>query len=172
MRVSLLLHLSFLFLLVTGGQRCSAHFGAQLKTSYPDNTTINVMTFTNNAPLAKATFPQTFTESLRDGIQSQTRVKLTNGESDLVLEGSITNYGVSPIAIQGGNDQAALNRLSVTINVKFTDLKDEKKNFEQAFTRFADYSSSKNLQSVEDDLLKDISNQIVQDIINRAINVW
>jgi hypothetical protein len=94
-----------------------------------------------------------------------------NKEGDLNFEGSITNYITAPIAIQS-SDKAALNRLTITVNVKYSCSFDEKKNFEQTFSRFADYSSSESIKAVEEELIKEINNQLVQDIFNRALNDW
>jgi hypothetical protein len=91
----------------------------------------------------------------------------------LNFEGSVTGYTVTPIAVQGGgNNTTALNRLTVTVNVIYTDNVNEKYSFESTFTRYADFPSSQNLSAVEDQLLKDISDQLVQDILNRSINAW
>ena len=142
-------------------------------STYSDTTKIRVAAFTNNASLAKATLPQTMAEALRDAIQSQTKMELVPRGGDLVYEGTITGYSVSPVSIQAGTNQtAALNRLTIIVSVKFTDTHDETKCFETSFSRFADYNSTKNLTAVEDELIKDISSQLVQDILNRSINNW
>lgn len=137
----------------------------------PDVKTVSVQFFKNNAPLANPTLSQSFTEALKDIFNSQTNLGLVASGGDLNFEGAITGYSTSPVAIQG-NDAAALNRLTITVSVKFTNLKDEKQNFEQSFSRFADYSSSENLSSVEANLIRDINGQLVQDIFNRAVSNW
>ena len=140
---------------------------------YSDSTTVRVAAFTNNASLAKATLPQTLAEALRDAIQSQTKMDLVPRGGDLVYEGTITGYSISPVSIQAGTTQtAALNRLTIVVSLKFTDTKDDTKSFETAFTRFADFSTSQSLSAVEDELIKDIGNQLVQDMLNRSINNW
>jgi hypothetical protein len=131
------------------------------------------MTFTTSAPLTKATFPQSFSETMRDAIQRQTRLITVAKNGDLNFEGTVTGYSVAPVSIQGGGtNQASLNRLTVTVSVKYTDLVEENLSFESTFTRFADFPSSQNLSAVEDQLLKEISDQLVQDIMNRSINAW
>ena len=69
--------------------------------------------------------------------------------ADLQFEGSITGYDVRPVAIQA-NETASLNRLTITVNVIYKNTFDEKKNFEQNFTRFADYSSAEQFSTVEE----------------------
>jgi hypothetical protein len=114
---------------------------------------------------------QIFTEALRDKLSSQTRLALVNKGGDLAFEGSVTGFATAPIAIQS-TEQAALNRLTVTITVKYTCSFDEKKNFEQTFSRFSDYPSTTTLVAAQDALIKDIDDQLVQDIFNKTLNDW
>lgn len=137
----------------------------------PEAKTVSVIYFSNNASLAPPTLSQTFTEALRDKISTQTRLALVNKGGDLNFEGSIVGYTTNPVAIQS-TDQAALNRLTITVNVKYTCSFDEKKNFEQTFSRFFDYSSDQSLASIEEQLIRDINVQLVQDIFNKALNDW
>ncbi len=138
----------------------------------PEAKTVSIIYFVNTASLAPPTLSQTFTEALRDKISTQTRLALVKKGGDLNFEGSITGYATKPIAIQSTADQAAMNRLTITVNVKYTCSFDEKKNFEQSFSRFFDYTSDKSLASIEDQLIHDINVQLVQDIFNKALNDW
>ncbi|MDQ3111834.1 MAG: LPS assembly lipoprotein LptE [Bacteroidota bacterium] len=170
-------HLRILFLLAIafpllygGGCKIYSLSGGR---PFADTVTVSVLTFTNSAPLAKATFPQSFSETLRDAIQRQTRLIMVPRNGDLNYEGTVVGYSVAPVSIQGGGtNQASLNRLTVTVSVKYTDAVDPKIDFESSFTRFADFPSSQNLSAVEDQLLKEISDQLVQDIMNRSVNAW
>ncbi len=133
--------------------------------------TVSVQYFVNNSSLAPPTLSQLFTEALKDICASQTRLGLVAKGGDLSFEGSITDYKVTPLAIQT-NDQAALNRLTVTVNVKYSNKFDEKKNFESTFTRYADYSASLNLASQEPTLIPQINKELTEDIFNKAFNNW
>lgn len=133
--------------------------------------TVSVGFFQNNAPLANPTLSQTFTESLRDIFISQTKLNLVPLNGDLQFEGSVTGYDIRPVAIQA-NETASLNRLTITVNVQYRNSFDEKKNFEQNFTRFADYSSTEQLSSVEEGLISEINKQLVQDIFDRSFGNW
>lgn len=150
---------------------CKIHYSFTGGSVPPEAKTVSVQYFQNNASLAPPTLSQTFTEALRDKLSSQTRLALVNKGGDLGFEGSVTGYTTGPIAIQS-TDQAALNRLTITVNVKYTCMFDEKKNFEQSFTRYADYTSDQNIASIEDQLTREINDQLVQDIFNRALNNW
>ncbi|HEY4798907.1 MAG TPA: LPS assembly lipoprotein LptE, partial [Bacteroidia bacterium] len=100
-----------------------------------------------------------------------TNLSVTQKTADLNFEGEIINYITAPVAIQS-NDQAALNRLTITVNVKFTNTKDEKQNFETSFSRYADYSSSQSLTVVQNQLIDQINQQLVQDVFNKAMVNW
>ena len=149
---------------------CKMHYGFSGATIPPEAKTVSVQYFQNDASLAPPTLSQSFTEALKDKM-SQTRLGLVSKGGDLGFEGSITGYMTAPIAIQS-TDLAALNRLSITVNVKYTCSFDEKKNFEQSFTRFADYKSDQSISAVESELITQINEQLTQDIFNRALNDW
>ena len=96
---------------------------------------------------------------------------LATRDGDLQFDGSITGYKVTSVAIQG-NETAALNRLTITVKVKFTNTKDKEADFETNFSRYLDYDSSQNLSAIEDELIKDINDQLTQDIFNKAVSNW
>ena len=80
-------------------------------------------------------------------------------------------YRTQPSAIQG-NDNAALNRLTITVNVKFTNLKEPKNDFDQNFSRYVEFDGKLSLASVEQDLVNEINKQLVDDIFNKAVINW
>lgn len=133
--------------------------------------TVAITTFPNNASLVNPTLSQSFTTALKDKIQGQTPLTIVGSNGDYELEGEITGYTVSPVAIQG-NETAAMNRLTITVRVRFTNKFDENQNFDQSFSRYADYSSSQNLSSVESSLVATISDALTDDIFNKAFVNW
>jgi hypothetical protein len=137
----------------------------------PDVRTVTIPYMPNNAGLVVPTLSRTVTDALRDYFTSQTNLVLIDRSGDLLLEGTITQYSVQPVAIQG-NETAAMNRLTIVVSVRFTNKKDTKQNWETAFSRYQDYSSSFNLSSVQDGLIKEITDQLVQDIFNKAVVNW
>lgn len=138
----------------------------------PENIkTINIQYFPNRAAIVQPSLSQFFTDKMKDKFVSESRLTLVPKEADLTFEGFISDYNNSPAAIQS-NEQAALNRLTITVNVKFTNSKDPKQDFETNFTRFAEYSSSQNFSSVETGLIQEITKQLVDDIYNRSVSNW
>ncbi len=156
-------------LVITGG--CKVNYSMSGASIAPDIKTISIKYFTKTASLGPASLSQIFTERLKEKFLTQTNLTIINGNADLTLEGTISAYIITPQAIQA-NETAASNRLSITVNVKFTNLKDEKQNYETTFTRYSEYPSSQNITSVEDKLISDINDQLVDDIFNKSVINW
>lgn len=167
-----LFRIHVLLLLVLTLSHCAGvKYSLNGATIPPEAKTVSVGFFTNNTTLGKPSMSQKFTERLRDAVSSQTSLALMKSGGDLQFEGQITDYNIAPVAIQS-TDAAALNRMTVTVNVKYTNRFDATKNFEQSFTRFTDYNSKQALSSVEDGLLDEVNRQLTEDIFNKAFNNW
>lgn len=133
--------------------------------------TVSVQYFPNNAQLVNPLLSNTLTNALNDIFVNQTTLQSVAQNGDLALEGEITGYSTSPIAITG-NQTAAMNRLTVTVNVRFTNKYDESKSFEQSFSQYQDYPSGQDLSSVQDALVEEIVNNLCEDIFNKAVVNW
>ena len=133
--------------------------------------TISIDFFPNKASLVNPALSQNFTDALRDKFVNQTSLELKEQNAELHLEGEIVSYGTNSVAIQG-NETAALNRLSITISVRFTNTTKEEDSFEQSFTGFEDYDANLSFASVEDELITIITERLVQDIFNKALVNW
>jgi hypothetical protein len=165
--------LSGCILVTTPGCKISYSFsGASIS---PDVKTISVQFFPNRADLnggvIRAGFDQQFTDALKDKFRAQTGLEFVNGIGDVNFEGEITGYSTAPMAITG-DEVAALNRFSVSVRIKYTNALQPDQNFENVFTRYADYESSQDLSAVEDDLLEKILEQITEDAFNKAFVNW
>ena len=86
------------------------------------------------------------------------------------IEGAITDYRVSPVGVS--NQAASSNRLTITVNVKFTNTKDSTKDFDTSFSRFVDFPSTQNIASIEQELVSQVNQQLIQDIFNKALINW
>jgi hypothetical protein len=150
---------------------CKVNYGFTGASVSPDIKTFSVKYFPNNAPVVNPSLSQFFAEKLKDKVISQASLSHSDRQADLIFEGSITGYSIQPISIQT-NETAAFNRLTITVNVKFTHTKDEKQNFETSFSRYADYDSQKNFATVEQELVSAITEQLVDDIFNRVFINW
>lgn len=137
----------------------------------PEVKSVSIDFFPSYAPLAPANMPQTFTEALRELFVTRTNLDLLTKNGDIRFEGYISAYQTRPVAIQG-NETAAKNRLTVTVNVTYTNTKEEAKSFEKSFTRFADFDATQNLTEVEQSLVTEINEQLILDIFNEAVVNW
>jgi len=137
----------------------------------PDIKTISVQYFPNMADIIQPTLSQDFTDALKDRFKSQTRLTFVNELGDVDFSGEITDYSTQPVAITG-NEAAALNRLTITVRIKYTNSIDPEQNFDTSFSRYAEYSSSQSLSEVEGNLIKEIVEQLTEDIFNRAFVNW
>jgi len=137
----------------------------------PEVKTISIAHFPNEALLVVPTLSRNFTEALQTYFTSQTNLVLVDRNGDLHLEGAIVGYIVQPVAIQG-NETAALNRLTISVEVKFTNKFDDTQDFESNFSRYLDYPSDQNLVTVQGPLIQEINEQLVDDIFNKAVVNW
>ncbi len=123
--------------------------------------------------MSTPTYAQRFTESLKDVLLSQSPLKLSENEGDLRYSGSVVDYTTSPVAIQsGGTETASLNRLSITIKVKYENKVDPELGFEKSFTKFADFNADQDLFTIEEGLWKLINEQLTQEIYNASVGNW
>ena len=103
-------------------------------------------------------------------MNSQTSLKNSQTNADVQFEGTITNYGVSPASI-GTGSTTQLNRLTVSVRVKFVNRVDDKKNFEETFTQYQDFGNLP-LSQVQDELNRQIGQRLIDAIFNRAFVNW
>lgn len=137
----------------------------------PEAKTVSVQYFPNQAQLINPALSNDFTTALRDAIMNQTSLDMVESGGDLAFEGEITDYNTSPVAITAGQT-AALNRLTITVNVRFVNLYDDSKNFESKFTHYEDYPSDQDLNSVQESLTGTIIEALVEDVFNKALVNW
>ncbi len=145
-----------------------SHTGA----SVPANAkTFSVSYINNVASIVMPLFSQILTEKLKTKFINETTLKLTQSEGDIRFSGKILSYTNSPVAVQG-NQQNAVNRLTVTIEITYENTKEEGKNFTQQFTNFVDYSATENFAAVENALVIQVCDILVQDVFNKAFINW
>jgi len=112
-----------------------------------------------------------FTLSLQDLILNQTSLDLVKSNGDLLYEGEIVEYRISPMSATS-QQTAAQNRLSIGVNVRFFNNTKEDVDFEQRFSFFYDYPANSQLASVKDEAHQIIFERITQDIFNKSLADW
>ncbi len=137
-----------------------------------DAKTFQVNYFQNKAPLIEPGIERTFTQRMQNLIQNQTNLNLTDKNADLVYEGEIVEYNITPMTATA-NQRAAQNRLTISINVRFVNKNKEKDNFEKKFSFFYDYTGSDQLiGSKLTEALDVIFERISLDIFNESLAKW
>ncbi len=161
---------SLIFLIIVFLNSCGVYSftGASVP---PEAKTISIGFFPNKAKLVEPTLSPIFTDILRDRFTTQLNLDMVDRGGDLDIQGEITDYKTTPVAIQG-DQTAALNRLTITVKVRYSNKYEPDKDFEQTFTEFADYSSTQDFNSVKADLVQLISNALADDIFNKCVVNW
>ncbi|MFZ2339085.1 MAG: LptE family protein [Bacteroidales bacterium] len=134
-------------------------------------SSVSIQYFQNRASLVQPGLSQTITDELIDKCKAQTNLAVTNGLGDANFEGEIIEYNTRPLTVSA-DATAAMNRFTIAVRVKFTNVADPEKSFEQTFSRYEDYSSLSNLSEVEADLSENIVEMLVEDIFNAAFVNW
>ena len=133
--------------------------------------TISVNYFKNKASTVQPSLSQVFTEKLKDMFLEQTNLSISENEGDLIFSGFISKYQIRPIAIKA-NETADKNRLTISVKVTYNNSLDSENNFEQTFSRYRDYDSTQNISDVENTLIEAITNELAEDVFNKAFVNW
>jgi hypothetical protein len=137
-----------------------------------DADTFQVNFFQNNADLIEPGIDRTFTLTLQDLIQNQTNLNLVSNSGDLVYEGEIIDYRTTPMTATA-DQQAAQNRLTIRINVRFTNKKKETDNFEKTFEFYYDFpGTGLPTGAILNTAVQTIFERITQDIFNESLAKW
>ena len=135
------------------------------------SSSVKITTFINNTSNSIPNLQQIISEKLRDIFLEQTNLNLINEDADLNFIGSIENYEIKPISLKA-NETTSQNRLSITVKVKYINNVSSQYNYETSFTRYSDFDGLSNLSDVEIELVELITDQLVEDIFNKAVINW
>ena len=130
-----------------------------------------VPNFKNNATNAAPGLEQDLAEALRLKLRSEARLQKDEINPDIEFNGTLVDYRVTSEAPRQG-ESVALNRLTIVLALEYIDNKDESKNWKSNFTHFENFDSNQDLSSVETDLIASITDQLMEDIFNKAFTDW
>tara|TARA_A200000113_G_C8867115_1_gene355193 strand:+ start:2698 stop:3219 length:522 start_codon:yes stop_codon:yes gene_type:complete len=114
---------------------------------------------------------QEFTIALQDLILNQTNLNLVSNNGDLVYEGEIIQYSITPTT-STANNTAAQNRLTMRVNVRYTNNLKEEDSFEKGFSFFYDFDANQQLYEIKTAANKDLFERITLDIFNASLAKW
>lgn len=137
----------------------------------PEAKTVRISYIDNRARIINPNLSQRLTDKLRQKVINQTRLSQTNSdEAHYDISGQITDYYVTTSGIS--NQQAATNRLNVTVRIVFKNRIDDKKSFETDFTRNFDFSANLSLNQAEASLTDLVVQNLTDEIFNRIFSNW
>lgn len=133
--------------------------------------TYQVNFFQNNAQLIEPGLDRDFTNGLQDFILNQTNLDLVRNNGDLVYEGEIVEYRISPMSATS-NNTAAQNRLTIGVNVRFTHKNRPDDDLEKRFSFFYDFPAATQLVTIQDTAFEEIFERLHLDIFNATLAKW
>lgn len=138
---------------------------------YTKVKTIMISDFTNQASYVNPTLAPEFTEELKDIYIRQTRLEQVTSNGDLALEGEVTGYDFTPMAVKE-DALASQTRLTITIRVRYMNNTNPDEDFEQSFSAYREFDSNLMLQQVESSLCAEIIEEIVDQVYNATVANW
>lgn len=138
----------------------------------PDVKTVTVNYFEYLAPKVNPSLSNMLTEAMQEKFIKLTKLELVDIDGDLEIIGAVTGYDVKATAITA-NEQAAQNRLTVTVKIEFINRKyPEESQQNKSFSAYQDFDATLSLDAVESTLCEDIVEQLCEDIFNGTVANW
>ncbi len=157
---------------VTALVSCSISYkfnGASI--DYTKTKTIQIKDFPIRATYVWGPMATYFNNQLRDIFGSQTRLSQVKRDGDLRIEGEITQYQQRNKSVSA-DGYSAQTELSMTVNVRFTNTKNHDEDFERSFTATSTYPTTQSLNSVQEELVTQMSKDICEQIFNATVANW
>ena len=137
-----------------------------------DVKTVTVNYFEYLAPKVNPSLSNMLTEAMQEKFLKLTKLELVDIDGDLEIIGAVTGYDVKATAITA-NEQAAQNRLTVTVKIEFINRKYPEESIEnKSFSAYQDFDATQSLDAVEATLCEDIVEQLCEDIFNGTVANW
>ena len=138
----------------------------------PEVKTVTINYFEYKALKVNPSLSNDLTTALQDKFLKLTRLEQVEMDGDLEITGAITGYDVKATAITA-SEQAAQNRLTVTVKISFTNRKFPEDDFpDKSFSAYADFSATESLDAVEASLCEEIIEQLCDDMFNATVANW
>ena len=138
----------------------------------PDVKTVTVNYFEYLAPKVNPSLSNMLTEAMQEKFIKLTKLELVDIDGDLEIIGAVTGYDVKATAITA-NEQAAQNRLTVTVKIEFINRKYPEESLQnKSFSAYQDFDANQSLDAVEATLCEDIVEQLCEDIFNGTVANW
>lgn len=138
----------------------------------PDVKTVTINYFEYQALKVNPSLSNDLTTALQDKFLKLTKLEQVEMDGDLEITGAVTGYDVKATSITA-NEQAAQNRLTVTVKISFTNRKYPEDDFpDKSFSAYADFDATQQLDAVEASLCEEIIEQLCDDMFNATVANW
>ena len=176
--ISLLAGICVFIVLPLAFQSCGVGVKYSMTGSTTTASTISITEFYNNSDLGPANMGQTITNALKNYFIQNTSLKVVQEEGELLMDGEITNFTLTPIAPVATGDPNGLNnasstRLTITVKVTYVNTLDDKMSFkDKTFSFYKDFPADQNFADVQEQYSKEIFDRIINDIFNASVANW
>lgn len=156
-------------------QSCYSFTGSSLS---PETQTILIHEFPNNAALMNPNLSQQFSTDIQNRFLQRTTLKGASTDPDILIEGEITDYSITPTTISsavnapGGNIQAAQNKLTITVKVHYENKIEPEKSFDRTYSDEAVFSSDLDINAIEATQVRVVNERIINKIFNDIVANW
>lgn len=158
-------------ILALAGCSISYSFTGAGALDYSKYKTVSIADFPIKSSYVYAPLGTTFNQELKDIFIRQTRLTMVNANANMEIEGEITGYNQYNEAV-AADGYASSTKLTVTVNVRFTDNVNPNNDFEKQFSAFRTYDSTRLLTDVQDELISQMVKEITDQIFMATVANW
>lgn len=164
-----LIYLILLVIIMTGCTVSYKFNGSNI--NYSETPTLDIRDFQNQAELVYAPLTQVFNERMKDVFIRGTKLQLTSIAPSMEIEGEIVRYYLTPLAVQE-NNLASQTRLTMEVRYRFRNNVRSEEDKEETISAYRDFESSRMLTDVQDQLIEELTKEIVDQIFNATMSNW
>lgn len=138
---------------------------------YTKTKTIQIVDFPIRSNYVWGPMGPMFNNALKDEYANHTKLIQVKRNGDLKLEGEITQYSQRNKAVSS-EGHSNMTELSITVNVRFTNNANHNEDFERQFTSSKSYETTLSLNSVQEQLVRQMVEDLVDQIFNATVANW
>ncbi|MDL2222588.1 LPS assembly lipoprotein LptE [Bacteroidales bacterium OttesenSCG-928-M11] len=161
----------FITLLITS---CSFSYKFDGGTiNYDLTKTITIHEFPNRAAMVNTMLSQILDQELNNRFIEQTRLTPVSANGDIEISGEITQYTTQDLGVKE-DTYASMTKLIISVRVDYENTKEQGQDISgQTFTAYREFDSTNTLLSdVEDELCRQICEELVDQIYNATVANW
>lgn len=167
----------FLMIVMAAGllNSCYSFTGSSLT----DEKTVQINEFPNSAPLVNPALAQQFSTSIQNRFLQRTTLKGTKENPDILIEGEIVDYTITPTTISSSTQQTSAgiiqesqNKLTITVKVHYENKLHPDVSFDRTYSDEAVFNSSLSQSDIEVSQVKIATDRIINKIFNDIVANW